>query len=95
MEGIMSLNEDANIGRSRDDNVDKSSEKDSAFEWLQKAYEERSNWLLYLKAIDILESEYNSIVVVVKFSKMEDEQGRSVSNNFVLTAYPVFIYGKV
>lgn len=31
-------------------------DKDRAFEWLHKAYEERSNWLIYLKVYPTLDS---------------------------------------
>jgi len=41
-----------------------------------------------------LELHYNHIVAVVKFSEREMADGRTRSNNFVLTAYPVFIRGR-
>ena len=40
-----------------------------------------------------LESHYNHIVVVVKFSEREMAEGGTRPNNFVLTAYQVFLHG--
>ena len=38
--------------------------------------------------------DYSHIVVVVKFSEREITEGGTRYNNFVLTAYQVFIYGQ-
>lgn len=49
----------------------------------------------YYKRFDILETGYNHIIVVVKFSeKAEKDTNKSISNNFVLTAYQTFIYSR-
>jgi len=49
----------------------------------------------YYKRFDILETGYNHIVVVVKFSeKVEEDTKNRISNNFVLTAYQTFIFSR-
>ena len=45
----------------------------------------------YRRAVDDLPGGNTHIVVVVRFGFTEDENGRPVPNNFVLTAYPVFM----
>lgn len=47
----------------------------------------------YRPAPDLL-PEYNHLVVVVRFSESMNEQKQIVSNNYALTAWAVFIYGK-
>jgi len=48
-----------------------------------------------LNPADILETGYNHIVVVVKFSeKVEKDTTNRISNNFVLTAYQTFIFSR-
>jgi hypothetical protein len=38
-------------------------------------------------------TEYSHLVVVVRFGEAVDVLGRSIPNNYVLTIWPVFIYG--
>lgn len=38
--------------------------------------------------------DFNHIVVVVLFGETLDSQGRVMANNYVVTAWAVFIYGK-
>jgi hypothetical protein len=38
--------------------------------------------------------EFNHLVVVVLFGEATDSQGHVISNNFVVTAWAVFIYSK-
>ena len=49
----------------------------------------------YYKRFDILETGYNHIIVVVKFSeKVEKDTKKRIPNNFVLTAYQTFIFSR-
>ena len=48
----------------------------------------------YYKRFDILETGYNHIVVVVKFSEKVKKDTKRISNNFVLTAYQTFIFSR-
>lgn len=47
----------------------------------------------YDAPFDDLEPHYNHIIVVAKFSERERVEGGTRPNNFVLTAYQVFIHG--
>ena len=48
----------------------------------------------YYAPFDDLEPYYNHIVAVVKFSGQEIAGRESHANNFVLTAYQIFIHGR-
>ena len=48
----------------------------------------------YYRSCRDLLPEYNHLVVVVRFGERIDERQQVVANNYVLTAWPVFIYGK-
>lgn len=48
----------------------------------------------YYAPFDDLEPYYNHIVAVVRFGTLEGSEREIRSNNFVLTAYQVFIYGR-
>lgn len=47
----------------------------------------------YYAPFDDLEHHYSHLVAVAKFGELEDSERRTQPNNFVLTAYQVFIYG--
>lgn len=47
----------------------------------------------YRPCTDVL-PEYNHLVAVVRFGETADTTGETVPNNYVVTAWPVFIYGK-
>lgn len=46
----------------------------------------------YYRRCDALPPEYNTIVVVVKFSTHVQPNGTFASNNFVITAWGVYVY---
>jgi len=48
----------------------------------------------YSRRGEALFPEYNHLVVVVRFSEAVDPQGRSVPNNYVVTAWAVFRYSR-
>ncbi len=48
----------------------------------------------YYRPLPDLLPEYNHLVVVVRFSERMNEGQQIVANNYVLTAWAVFIYGK-
>jgi hypothetical protein len=48
----------------------------------------------YYRPCDALLPAYTHLVVVVRFSETEDHEGRTVPNNFVVTAWAVFLYGR-
>jgi hypothetical protein len=48
----------------------------------------------YYAPFDDLEPHYSRLVVVVKFGALEGSERGTQPNNFVLTAYQVFIYGR-
>jgi hypothetical protein len=48
----------------------------------------------YYWPCEALFPEYSHLVVLVRFGATEGPPGRSIPNNFVLTVWGVFIYGK-
>lgn len=48
----------------------------------------------YYRRCSELLPEYNHLVTLVRFSETSDGTGQAEPNNFVLTAWAVFIYGK-
>jgi hypothetical protein len=48
----------------------------------------------YSRQWEALFPEYNHLVAVVRFGEAVDPQGRSVPNNYVVTAWAVFRYGR-
>ena len=48
----------------------------------------------YYRPCSDLEPEYNNIVVVVLFKKRVDEAGRMLANNYVVSVWAVYLYGK-
>ena len=47
----------------------------------------------YYWPCDRLRPEFNHLVAIVLFGETRDSQGRMIANNYVVTAWAVFLYG--
>lgn len=60
--------------------------------WRRQDPADPSKYKYYMRC-DVLPVDYNTIVVVVKFSSREHADGTVIPNNFVVTAWAIYIHG--